>query len=87
MAIDLSTLTFTEQDDIVPGSGVEEILNTGIANTLAGNDIINGRSEGTSDGLTYSFRNYGTLNTGEGNDILTGTLNDSYGFALSAVAI
>jgi len=87
MAINLSNLTFTEQDDVVPVSGVELIFNTGIANTLAGNDIINGRSEGTSDGLTYSFRNYGTLTTGEGNDILTGTLNDSYGFALSAVAI
>jgi hypothetical protein len=87
MAINLSNLTFTEQDDVVPVSGVEQIFNTGIANTLAGNDIINGRSEGTSEGLTYSFRNYGTLNTSEGNDILTGTLNDSYGFALSAVAI
>jgi hypothetical protein len=87
MAIELSNLTFTNEDDIVPASGVEEIVNTNIANTLAGNDIINSRSEGTSEGLTYSFRNYGTLNTGEGNDILTGTLNDSYGFALSAVAI
>jgi hypothetical protein len=36
MAIELSNLTFTNQDDIVPSSGVEEILNTDIANTLAG---------------------------------------------------
>jgi len=40
MAIELSNLTFTELEDIVPKSGVEEILNTGIANTLAGNDTI-----------------------------------------------
>jgi hypothetical protein len=45
MAIELSNLTFTEQDDIVPASGVEEILNTGIANTLAGNDIITGTEQ------------------------------------------
>ena len=42
MAIELSNITFTDQDDVVPLSGVEEILNTGIANTLAGNDIIIG---------------------------------------------
>jgi hypothetical protein len=41
MAIELSNLTFTEQDDVVPASGVDAIVNTGIANTLAGNDIIN----------------------------------------------
>jgi hypothetical protein len=45
MAIELSNLTFTDQADIVPPSGVEEILNTGIANTLAGNDTITGTSE------------------------------------------
>jgi hypothetical protein len=45
MAIELSTITFTEQDDIVPVSGVEKIVNTGIANTLAGNDIITGTGD------------------------------------------
>ena len=40
MTIELSNLTFTEQDDIVPASGVDEIVNTGVANTLAGNDTI-----------------------------------------------
>jgi hypothetical protein len=44
MAIELSNLTFTEQDDVVPASGVEEIFNNGIANTLAGNDIITGEN-------------------------------------------
>ena len=38
MAIELSTITFTEQDDVVPLSGVEIILNNGITNTFAGND-------------------------------------------------
>ena len=40
MAIELSNLTFTDQADVVPVSGVEEISNTGMANTLAGNDRI-----------------------------------------------
>jgi hypothetical protein len=42
MPIELSNLTFTNQADVVPMSGVEQILNTGIANTLAGNDTITG---------------------------------------------
>jgi hypothetical protein len=71
---ELSTLTFTDQDDVVPAFGVEQILNTGIANTLAGNDTLNGRNKDKSITFNeYSFRNYGTLNTCEGNDILTGT--------------
>jgi hypothetical protein len=75
MAIELSTIAFTDQDDIVPASGVERILNTGVANTLAGNDTI------TGFGVPYKFYNpkgsgiynTGTLNTAEGNDIITGT--------------
>jgi hypothetical protein len=46
MAIELSNLTFTDQDDIVPASGQDEILNTGIANTLDGNDILTGTPAG-----------------------------------------
>jgi hypothetical protein len=72
MAIELSNLTFTDEADIVPASGVEEILNQydGITNTLAGDDII------TGIGISrYIFLNYGTLNTGDGNDILTGIHN------------
>ena len=70
MAIELSNLTFTDEDDIVPVSGVEEILNTGIANTLGGDDII------TSTGLSFGFINYGTLNSAYGNDIIIGICND-----------
>jgi hypothetical protein len=66
MAIELSGIPFTNRADVVPASGEEEILNTGIANTLAGNDRI------TGTGGKYSILNIGTLNTADGNDIITG---------------
>jgi len=80
MAIELSNLTFTEQDDVVPASGVERIINTGVANTLAGNDAIIGTNEINADvppendfsGFNGIF-NFGTLNTADGNDTITGT--------------
>ncbi len=60
MAIELSSLTFTEQDDIVPASGVEEaLINTGIANTLAGNDRLTGSWNGFSSS-EWGFFNSGT---------------------------
>jgi hypothetical protein len=78
MAIELSNLTFTNQDDVIPAFGVEEILNTGTANTLAGNDRITGTKEITIDTPPQdrfgSIFNSGTLNTGEGNDIITGII-------------
>jgi hypothetical protein len=54
---------------------VERILNTGVANTLAGNDTITGFGEPYK---YYNPRgsgifNSGTLNTAEGDDIITGT--------------
>jgi hypothetical protein len=64
MAIELSNLTFTEQDDIVSAPRKEEILNTGIANTLAGNDTITG--------IRGTIYNSGTLNTADGNDLIIG---------------
>ncbi|MBE9092457.1 hypothetical protein [Tychonema sp. LEGE 07203] len=83
MAIELSNLTFTEQADVVPASGVDEIVNTGIANTLAGKDIITGTSTSLdSEGLGISgFYNIGTLNTSDDNDTITGT--SDYGIGLS----
>jgi hypothetical protein len=77
MAIELSNLTFTDQDDVVPASGVEEIINTGIANTLAGNDTITSigtkfRIHPSINILGTGFHNIGTLNTVEGNDRITG---------------
>jgi hypothetical protein len=96
MAIELSSLMFTEQDDRVPPSEVEEILNTGIANTLAGNDEITGTGteynlsdEPTGDGTGFynigrGFYNIGTLNTADGSDIITGihTPTDPYNSGL-----
>lgn len=71
MALELSTIWFTNQDDIVPASGVQQIFNTGIADTLDGNDIL------TGTGDHFGFVNYGTLNTGSGRDIITGTCTDN----------
>jgi hypothetical protein len=88
MTIELSTITFSGQDDIVPGSGVEQIFNTGIANTFAGNDIISGivdpysiptvlPAEGFPDwwpGRIPGIYNDigGVIDTGGGNDVITG---------------
>ena len=72
MALELSTIWFTSQDDIVPASGVEQIFNTGIANTLDGNDILIGT------GANFGFVNYGTINTAGGRDIIIGTSNKGY---------
>jgi hypothetical protein len=76
MAIELSNLTFTNQADVVPMSGVEQILNTGIANTLAGNDTITGiKQVGTPIETSFSyaiFNDQGLIDTGDGNDIITG---------------
>ena len=71
MAIELSNITFTDQDDVVPASGVQEIVNTGVANTLAGNDTITGTAAARFDASKYGLFNSGTLNTAEGNDIIT----------------
>jgi hypothetical protein len=71
MDIELSNLTFTDQDDVVPASGGGQIVNTGIVNTLAGND----RITGSGARFKYSFLNGGVLNTGDGDDILTGSRN------------
>jgi len=69
MAIELSNLTFTDENDIVPASGDEQIVNTGIANTLAGNDGITGTGDDE-----YGFKNVGTLNTDDGNDTIIGQI-------------
>ncbi|MEG4010234.1 hypothetical protein QUA41_29765 [Microcoleus sp. Pol11C1] len=79
MAIELSNLTFTNGADIVPASGVQQILNTGVANTLGGDDSITGDPinilsevlNGTSEHL-HGIYNSGTLHTDDGNDIIAG---------------
>ena len=79
MAIELSNLTFTNEDDIVPASGVEEIVNISIANTLAGKDKITGNGETLRDILWFGLRtagiynkSNGTINTDNGDDEITG---------------
>jgi hypothetical protein len=84
MAIELSNITFTEQDDVVPASGVDQITNTGIANTLAGRDIITGTAIGGSAttgmyNIVYGIYNSNTLNTDDGDDIIMGIFSDPEG--------
>jgi hypothetical protein len=78
MAIELSTLTFTDEDDIVPASGMAEIHNTGgTTNTLAGNDIITGilnLSGGFGGAGIYNDAS-SNIETSDGNDIITGIDN------------
>jgi len=67
MAIELSDIIFTEQADFVPLFGTEQIVNTGITNTLAGDDRINGFGDNGIENLEGA-----TFNTGDGNDIIAG---------------
>lgn len=70
MAIKLSNLTFTnDEDDIVSPSAVEQILNTEVANTLAAEDII------ISTGNDYGFENVSVLSTDDSNDTIIGIEN------------
>jgi len=77
MAIELSDITFTDQDDIVPLSGVDQIFNRyrRFANTLLGNDTITGIGSLNYNDPTsnYGIFNSGTLDMAEGNDVITGT--------------
>ena len=74
MAIELSSLTFTHQADIVPLFGTAEIINTGTANALNGDDRITatGGLFGLVTGLPFTTSG-GTINTGNGNDTITGS--------------
>jgi len=75
MVIELSTITFTNGADIVPVSGKQEILNTGMANTLAGDDTLTGIGliyDSDPSWIPYGISNSGTLDTAEDNDIITG---------------
>jgi hypothetical protein len=93
MAINLSNVTFTDQDDIVPLSGVEQINLAGYytVNTLAGDDVINGVNDNNIDTVTgnYGFENLlGTLNTNSGNDLIRGIYQTgpySYGGGASGI--
>jgi hypothetical protein len=85
MAIDISTLMFTDEDDVVPASGEEQIVNTGSANTLTGDDIITGTAIRGRDTVNTIYNgvpaiyNIGTLNTDDGNDLIMGIRNEQEG--------
>src|SRR4028119_889919 len=84
MPIQLSSITFTDQDDIVPASGVDYIFNWGIVNTLAGDDIITGTRTPENSLFTYQgIYNTGSIYTNDGDDIIAG-IDDgiSYGFGI-----
>jgi hypothetical protein len=66
MAIELSNLTFTDEGDIFFASGVEQILNREVGNTLAVDDLITGTSD------DYGFENVSVLSSDDGNDTITG---------------
>src|SRR4028118_915708 len=89
MTIELSNITFTNEADIIPVFGIEKIVNTGIANTLAGDDTITGIGGifGESERVNgieraSGIENIGTLNTADGNDIITG-IGITYGVNIS----
>jgi Ca2+-binding RTX toxin-like protein len=77
MTIDLSTLTFTHDTDILPLLGIKKIVNSSHAYTLGGNDILTGTAIDNRD--TAGFENRGTIDTGTGNDKITGTGSLSVG--------
>ena len=58
MAIELSTLTFTDEDDIIFGDGI--VNEPGFIDTGDGNDII----------LGLGIYNSGTINTSDGDDLI-----------------
>ena len=84
MTLELSTITFTDQDDIVPALGMEE---TRISHTAGieidtgdGNDLIIGISEEIGDAIFisgYPSIALTSLNTGDGNDTIIGTSIDT----------
>ncbi len=82
MAMKLSNLTFIDEDDIVSASGVEQILNAELVNTITGDDRI------TGTGNNYSFNNVSVLDDiDEGNDTITGIedLQPSFGSSYDIV--
>jgi len=76
MTIQLSTITFTDEDDIVPLFEEDAIVNTDTANTLGGNDLITGTTITGSD--NFGIANSGTINTGAGDDIIIGICDENH---------
>jgi hypothetical protein len=79
MSLDLSSLKFTNQADLIPASGTTEIINAALVNTLGGDDIITGYGETLRNILFYGSLNVGiyngsggVINTGDGSDNIAG---------------
>jgi hypothetical protein len=79
MSIDLFSLKFTSQADIIPALGNAEIINSAIVNTLGGDDIITGNGETLRNILFYGSLTVGiyngsggVINTGDGADNIAG---------------
>jgi hypothetical protein len=79
MKLELSNQKFTSQADIFPTTGKAEIVNSGITQTLEGNDIITGYGETLRSVPYYSTltvgifnESGGTIDTGAGADKIDG---------------
>ncbi len=73
MAIDLSTITFTNNADIIPSLGTDNIIldaNRSVR-TYSGNDILTGIATNMTLGKN-GIENRGSIDTGLGDDLLTG---------------
>jgi len=82
----LDSITFTDEDDVVPLSGKAVLQNTTrfrVVNTFAGNDILKADNE-IEEGYAFhyvAFENQSTLNTAEGNDSITGIVSQKIDFS------
>lgn len=76
MTIQLSAITFTDEDDIVPAFEDDAIVNRDITNTFAGNDLIMGTTITGSD--HFGIGNSGTINTGAGHDMIIGICDENH---------
>jgi len=82
MTYQLSSVNFTDQNDIIPEFGSEPLVNIGSAYSLAGNDQITGIGDFN---LSTGLHNYynATIDTGNGRDVITGQAwNPYYGYGI-----
>jgi hypothetical protein len=77
MTYHLSSFNFTDQDDIVPESGEEALINVGFANSLAGNDKIEGIGDPNISTGLHNYYN-ATIDTGSGRDKIIGIVWTEY---------
>ncbi|WP_310429370.1 hypothetical protein [Chamaesiphon sp. VAR_48_metabat_135_sub] len=71
MAIDLSTLTLTNEAEMILLLGIVKMVRFGNANTLSGNDTIT--SSATTSDDSAGIENNGSIDIGTGGDKMTAT--------------